>query len=240
VTVLIYWSGPPSHVRTTHTGARGRTGWPARTAASIRVPTGISTTGLGLTPKLLPADTLTQARTDAVAERDVAAALAATDEHVQDSTAAGLAHLTGTPTVTGVLQRALPATAVDSAMSELQTRTMVISRTSEGIRTHLISGQGAMLDDTTGTWTTRSVTGSLWDPEPAGSDDADEALRTVAAQLTSGTEADPRPTLDALGAGFVVLTDPAGTETTLAAGIDAAPGLAPVGHSNAGWLWRVL
>lgn len=237
---LNYLTVPTSQLRTTLTSVRVRAGWPARTATSILLITGIISTGLWLTPKMVPADTLTQARTDAMAERDVAAALAATDEHVQDSTVAGLAHLTGTPTVTGVLQRALPATAVDSAMSELQTRTMVISRTSEGIRTHLISGQGAMLDDMTGTWTTRSVTGSLWDPEPAGSDDADEALRTVAAQLTSGTEADPRPTLDALGAGFVVLTDPAGTETTLAAGIDAAPGLAPVGHSNTGWLWRVL
>src|SRR5699024_1627033 len=64
--------------------------------------------------------------------------------------------------------------------------------------------------------------------------------RTVAAQLTSGADADPRSILDALGAGYVVLTDPSATETTLAAGIDAAPGLASVGHSQAGWLWRVV
>src|SRR5699024_11369443 len=71
-------------------------------------------------------------------------------------------------------------------------------------------------------------------------DDADNVLRSVAAQLTSGAEADPRPALDALGAGFIVLAGPAGTETPLAACIDAAPGMASVGHSSAGWLWRVL
>src|SRR5699024_1457972 len=147
---------------------------------------------------------------------------------------------TGVPAVSAVKQYALPATAVDAAQSELQTHTLVITRTSEGIRAHLISGQGTMLDDMTGTWTSRTVTGALFNPQTAPADDADDALRTVAAQLTSGAEADPRPALDALGAGFIVLTDPAGTETTLAAGIDAAPGMASVGHSNAGWLWRVL
>src|SRR5699024_11856971 len=94
--------------------------------------------------------------------------------------------------------------------------------------------------DMTGTWTSRTVTGGLFDPQTAPADDADNVLRTVAAQLTSGAEADPRPALDALGAGFIVLTDPAGTETTLAGGIDAAPGMASVGHSSAGWLWRAL
>src|SRR5699024_3343920 len=82
------------------------------------------------------------------------------------------------------------------------TRTLVITRTSEGIRAHLISGQGTMLDDMTGTWTSRTVTGGLFDPQTAPADDADNVLRTVAAQLTSGAEADPRPALDALGAGF--------------------------------------
>lgn len=217
-----------------------RAGWVARTATSIVVITGVVSTGLWLTPRVVPTETLTQARETSLDQRAVAAAEAATDQQVEDTTSAGLAHLTGAPTVTGVEQRALPATAIDSALSELQTRTLVITRTTEGIRTHLISGEGTMLDDMTGTWTSRTVTGGLFDPQPAPADDADNALRTVAAQLTSGTDADPRPALDALGAGYVVLTDPAGTETTLAAGIDAAPGMAPVGHTRAGWLWRVV
>src|SRR5699024_10370153 len=206
---------------------------------TILVVTGMIAAGLWLTPRVVPGETLAQARTDAQDQREVAAAEAATDAHL-DTTAAGHEHATGTPSVTGVVQRSLPATAVDAALSELQARTLVITRTTEGIRTHLISGEGTMLDDMTGTWTTRSVTGGLFAPQAANADDADNALRTVAAQLTSGADTDPRPILDALGAGYVVLTDPSGTETTLAAGIDAAPGLAAVGHSQAGWLWRVV
>ena len=205
------------------------------------VLTGVIATGLWLTPRVVPNETLTDARETSIDQRGVAAAEAATDEVVdENSTRAGLDYVTGTPTVTGVEQHALPATAVDSAVSDLRTRTLVITRTSEGLRTHLISGAGTMIDDMTGTWTARTVTGDLFDPQSAPADDADEALRTVAAQLTTGTDADPRPLLDALGAGYVVLTDPAGTETTLAAGIDAAPGMASVGHTRAGWLWRVV
>ncbi|HEY4535397.1 MAG TPA: glycosyltransferase [Enteractinococcus sp.] len=235
---LNYLTIPKAELRTTGTSVRVRAGWPTRTATTVLVLTAVLATGLWLTPRVVPGETLAQARAEAQSQRSIAAAEAATDDHA-DTTAAGHEHLTGAPTVTGVLQRSLPATAVDAAVSELQTRTLVITRTSEGLRTHLISGEGTMLDDMTGTWTTRSVTGGLWNPQPAGADDADNALRTVAAQLTSGADVDPRPILDALGAGYVVLTDASGTETTLAAGIDAAPGLASVGHSSAGWLWRV-
>src|SRR5699024_3186294 len=161
----------------------------------------------------VPGETLAQARAEAQDQRGVAAAEAATDAQL-DTTAAGHEQLTGSPTVTGVVQRSLPATAVDAALSELQTRTLVITRTTEGIRTHLISGEGTMLVDMTGTWTSRAVTGGLFTPQAAGADDADNALRTVAAQLTSGADADPRSILDALGAGYVVLTDPSATETT--------------------------
>ena len=214
-------------------------GWPVRTATSVLVLTGVVTTGLWLTLRMTPTDTLSQARDTSTELRGVAAAEAATDAYVEDPTRADLAHLTGVPTVAGVQQHALPATAVDSAVSPLQTRTLVITRTAEGLRTHLVAGEGTMFDDMTGTWTARTVTGDLFDPQPAGADDADDALRTVAAQLTTGTDADPSSTLEALGAGYVVLTDPAGTETTLAAGIDATPGMASVGHTQAGWLWRV-
>ena len=242
-----YLTAEKSELRITGTASYLRAGWPARTATTILVLTGVVSSAVWLTPRLVTNDTLTQARSEAQQERKMAAALNSTDaepgETESDQSAnddASLAQPTGVPTVSGVKQYALPATAVDAAQSELQTRTLVITRTSEGIRAHLISGQGTMLDDMTGTWTSRTVTGGLFSPQTAPADDADNALRTVAAQLTSGAEADPRPALDALGAGFLVLTDPAGTETTLAAGIDAAPGMASVGHSSAGWLWRVL
>lgn len=238
-----------SQLRASVTTIRLRAGWPARTVTTVLVLTGVVSAGIWLTPRMVPNETLTQASSDAQQERAVAEALGETDaqpvpgqenDGAQTSPRASLARLTGAPHVTGVQQHALPATAIDSAQSELQTRTLVITRTSEGMRTHLISGPGTMLDDMTGTWTSRTVTGGLFNPETAVADDADNTLRTVAAQLTSDADADPRPALDALGAGYIVLTDPTGTETSLAAGIDAAPGMAPVGHSDAGWLWRVL
>jgi len=242
-----YLTAEKSELRITGTATHLQAGWPARTATTILVLTGVVSTAVWLTPRLISNEALTQARSAAQQERKVAAALDSTDaepsETETDRSAnddASLGQPTGVPAVSAVKQYALPATAVDAARSELQTRTLVITRTSEGIRAHLISGQGTMLDDMTGTWTSRTVTGGLFDPQTAPADDADNVLRTVAAQLTSGAEADPRPALDALGAGFIVLTDPAGTETTLAAGIDAAPGMASVGHSSAGWLWRVL
>src|SRR5699024_367795 len=107
-----------------------RAGWPARTATTILVLTGMIAAGLWLTPRVVPGETLAQARTDAQDQREVAAAEAATDAHL-DTTAAGHEHATGTPSVTGVVQRSLPATAVDAALSELQARTLVITRTTE-------------------------------------------------------------------------------------------------------------
>ena len=235
-----------SQLRTSASTVRLRAGWPARTATTVLVLTGVISAGTWLTPRMVPNEVLSEARSEAQQERTVAAALADTDaQHTTDDNQQGdsdatLTQLTGNSAVAGVQQQALPATAVDSAQSALQTRTLVITRTSEGIRTHLISGAGTMLEDMTGTWTSRTVTGGLFSPQAAPADEADDTLRTVAAQLTTNADADPRTALDALGAGYVVLTDPSGTETTLAAGIDAAPGLAPVGHSSAGWLWRVL
>lgn len=234
-----YLAVAKSKHRTSVSSVRVRAGWPARAATTVLVITGIVSAGTWFTPRMVPNETLTAARDAAVQERSVATALAETDTGTEDEEP-GLAQPTGAPVIAGVQQYALPATAIDSALSEVQTRTLVITRTTEGIRTHLITGAGTMLEDMTGTWTSRTVTGSLFNPETAPADDADNTLRTVAAQLTSGADADPREALDALGAGYVVLTDPAATETTLAAGIDATPGMAPVGHSSAGWLWRVL
>ena len=235
-----------SQLRTSASTVRLRAGWPARTVTTVLLVTGMISVGTWLTPRMVSNEVLSEARSTAQQERSVAAALADTnaqttnDDNATSGPDATLAQPTGNLGVAGVQQRALPATAIDSAGSALQTRTLVITRTSEGIRTHLISGAGTMLDDMTGTWISRTVTGGLFNPQAAPADGADDTLRTVAAQLTSNADADPREALDALGAGYVVLTDPSGTETTLAAGIDAAPGMAPVGHSSAGWLWRVL
>src|SRR5699024_7291644 len=140
-------------------------------------------TAVWLTPRWISNETLTQARAAAQQERKVAAALDSTDAEpsetetnrpANDDTSMG--QPTGVPAVSAVKQYALPATAVDAVRSELHPRTLVITRTSEGIRAHLISGQGTMLDDMIGTWSSRTVTGGLFDPQTAPADDADNVL----------------------------------------------------------------
>src|SRR5699024_4766807 len=162
---------------TTGTATHLQGGLPACTATTILLLTGVVSTAVCLTPRLISSEPLTQARSAAQQERKVAAALDSTDaepsETETDRSAnddASLGQPTGVPAVSAVKQYALPATAVDAARSELQTRTLVITRTSEGIRAHLISGQGTMLDDMTGTWTSRTVTGGLFDPQTAPAD----------------------------------------------------------------------
>src|SRR5699024_9095107 len=147
---------------------------------------------------MVPNEVLSEAHSEAQQERTVAAALAdtdaqhTTDDNQQRDSDATLTQLTGNSAVAGVQQQALPATAVDSAQSALQTRTLVITRASRGIRTHLISVAGTMLEDMTGTWTSRTVTGGLFSTQAAPADEAVDTLRTVAAQLTTYADAAPR------------------------------------------------
>lgn len=136
--------------------------------------------------------------------------------------------------------RLLPATAADQGASALATRTVVLERTADGLQVSLATGAGPALDRLSAGWTARSLTGPVTGPTAAAPDRADEQLRSLAAQLAAGANADPRPVLEAFGAGFVVLRDPDGGELGTAASIDAVPGLAPVGLTDSGWLWRVV
>lgn len=136
--------------------------------------------------------------------------------------------------------RLLPATAADQGTSALAARTVVLERRADELQVSLATGAGPALDRLSAGWTARSLTGSLRGPTAATPDRADEQLRSLAAQLVSGANADPRPTLEDFGAGFVVLRDPDGGELGTAASIDAVPGLAPVGLTDSGWLWRVV
>lgn len=136
--------------------------------------------------------------------------------------------------------RLLPATAADQGSSALATRTVVLERAADELQVSLATGSGPALDRLSAGWTARSLAGPLMGPTAAAPDRADEQLRSLAAQLTSGANADPRPALESFGAGFVVLRDPDGGELGTAASIDAVPGLAPVGLTDSGWLWRVV
>lgn len=142
--------------------------------------------------------------------------------------------------VSGSPVRLIPATAADQGSSTLGTRTVVLERRSGELQVSLSGGAGPALDRISSGWAARSLTGPLSAPRAATPDAADEELRTLAAGLAAGTTADPRPALQSFGAGFVVLRDPDGGELGTAASIDAVPGLAPVGLTDSGWLWRVV
>lgn len=135
--------------------------------------------------------------------------------------------------------RQVPATAADQALSELSTRTLIISRSGEGVTAAAVAGAGEALNRSSGGVVTRTLTGGIFTPESAETDPADEALRTLAAELVAGTTNDPRSQLTSIGAAFVVLRDPDGVDQTTAANLDAVPGLTPVGLTEHGWLWRV-
>src|SRR5699024_6479800 len=127
-----------SQLRTSASTVRLRAGWPARTATTVLVITGVISAGTWLTPRMVPNEVLSEAHSEAQQERTVAAALAdtdaqhTTDDNQQRDSDATLTQLTGNSAVAGVQQQALPATAIDSAQSAMQTRTLVITRTSEG------------------------------------------------------------------------------------------------------------
>ncbi|MFC7403072.1 glycosyltransferase [Citricoccus sp. GCM10030269] len=185
--------------------------------------------GLWVIPRTVPAETMDTAGTQALDQRaadgesDPTLSTLGTDSRVESSPV-----------------RLLPATAADQGTSPLGTRTVLLERQADELQVSLASGTGPTLDRLSAGWAARSLSGSLTSPTAAAPDRADEALRSLAAQLVSGANSDPRPALESFGAAFVVLRDPSGGELGTAASIDAVPGLAPVGLTDSGWLWRVV
>ncbi len=137
--------------------------------------------------------------------------------------------------------RALPATAADRGNGPDRTRTLVLRRTEEGaIDASLVRGGGTTLDALSPLYAARAVQGPPGGAGVRGDDDATAALRTSVAVITGGTGIDPREDLRALGVGYVVLQQ-SGTAAELLAGqLDSVPGLAAVGSTPSGWLWRVV
>ncbi|MDI3330394.1 MAG: glycosyltransferase [Micrococcus sp.] len=185
--------------------------------------------GLWIIPRTVPAEVLDTAGSESLGLRSA------------DGEAEPVLSALGTGSeVAGSPVRLIPATAADQGSSALATRTVVLERRPDGLRVSLASGTGPALDRLSAGWTARSLTGPLTAPQAAAPDAADEALRSLAAGLVSGTTADPRPALESFGAAFIVLRDQDGGELGTAASIDAVPGLAPVGLTDSGWLWRVV
>jgi hypothetical protein len=101
-------------------------------------------------------------------------------------------------------------------------------------------GAGTSLDQLSAVYAARNLHGPLLDAGLGDGDAADAALRESVAVIVAGTDVDPRPELTRLGVGFVVVRGPGTAADVLARRIDAVPGLAPVGRTDAGWLWRVV
>jgi hypothetical protein len=134
----------------------------------------------------------------------------------------------------------LPATAVDHGQGPEQTRTLVITAGENGGYTSsLMRGAGTTLDSLSTVAAGRSIVGSPGQERLAADDDATASIRNAVATIVAGTGVDPRPGLEQLGAGFVVLKS-ADTAAQLTANkIDSVPGLVAVGKTDSGWLWRV-
>lgn len=157
-----------------------------------------------------------------------------------DQQATGAADFGLGQSVVPVPARTLPATAADGGTSPLQDRTLVLAPEGDdgGMSATLMTGAGMGLDQLSAVSAASRLTGSLTDPRAAEDGEAATELRRVVAILASGQSIDPRAELARFGVSFVVLQAP--QEATVAAGrLDAVPGLAPVGYTGSGWLWRV-
>ncbi|MCH6471120.1 glycosyltransferase family 2 protein [Sinomonas terrae] len=136
--------------------------------------------------------------------------------------------------------RTLPATASDLGLGAEQTKTLVLRSTPQGgFTAALMRGAGTTLDALTAVASSSRVTGNLASPSIAADDAADSAIRRAVAVVSSSSGVDPRPDLDALGVGFVVLQQRDAADSVTASQMDAVPGLVAVGQTDVGWLWRV-
>ncbi|UXM92987.1 glycosyltransferase [Paenarthrobacter sp. JL.01a] len=146
------------------------------------------------------------------------------------------AHRQVWPTESGTL----PATAVDRGQGPERTRTLVITSGEQGAFTSsLMRGAGTTLDSLSTIASARTIIGAPGREELTSDDAATASLRRAVATIVASTGVDPRPDLEQLAAGFVVLKAADNADQLTASRIDAVPGLVAVGQTDAGWLWRV-
>ncbi|WDF34830.1 glycosyltransferase family 2 protein [Arthrobacter agilis] len=136
--------------------------------------------------------------------------------------------------------RPLPATAADRGSGPDGTRTLVISvDDADNVSASLVRGAGTTLDALNPLYAaSRLQPGTHVMRQEDG--ESTRMLRTGVAVIVGATGADPRPDLRELGVGFVVLRQAEAAGDFLSARIDSVPGLAPVGDTDAGRLWRVV
>ncbi|WP_440101523.1 glycosyltransferase family 2 protein [Glutamicibacter mishrai] len=156
------------------------------------------------------------------------------------ATSESLTKLVNTQQVGSSQPRTLPATAADAGRSEFQERTLVLSPRSSGeIDSQLVSGSGETLDSISRFSQVKALGGSLLDPERnEGSITASVQSKAVA-MLLSESALDSRESLRELGIGYIVLNETGESVPATVRTLDAATGLASVGQTDSGWLWRV-
>ena len=136
--------------------------------------------------------------------------------------------------------RTLPATAIDRGTGPEQTRTLLISTSDDGtFNAALMRGAGTTLDSLSAIASARNILGAPGTETVRDDDTVTAALRSVVATIVAGQGVDPRPELEQLGAGFVVLRSADTAAQLTASRMDAVPGLIAVGQTDVGWLWRI-
>ena len=155
--------------------------------------------------------------------------------------AAGATFPLGTPRqIVPTAARTLPATAIDRGQGPEQTRTLVIDTAEDGsFDASIVRGAGTTLDGLSTIAAARNIMGEPGEETVRDDDAATAALRSVVATVVAGQGVDPRPELERLGAGFVVLRASDTAAQLTASRMDAVPGLVAVGQTNVGWLWRI-
>ncbi|MBG0738290.1 glycosyltransferase family 2 protein [Paeniglutamicibacter antarcticus] len=136
--------------------------------------------------------------------------------------------------------RTLPATATDRGNGPERARTLVLSINSDAsVSAALMRGAGTTMDSLSTIASARGITGAPGAESVQGDDPAGASIRQAVATIMAGTGVDPRPQLTELGVGFVVLHNGDTAAELMASQIEAVPGLATVGPTDVGWLWRV-
>ncbi|PQZ98549.1 hypothetical protein CQ019_17085 [Arthrobacter sp. MYb229] len=137
-------------------------------------------------------------------------------------------------------ERTIPATAADAGRSESAERTLVLTpRASGEIDSQLLTGSGETLDAISRSSQVAQLSGSLLNPARNEASATGNVQREAVAMLLSESALDSREALRDLGVGFVVLNETGESVSATVRVLDAATGLAAVGQTDNGWLWRV-
>ena len=158
------------------------------------------------------------------------------------TTAQGIGGALGAePLVSPAAERTLPATAADRGSSDERTRTLLLQTDdNDDVTAALMRDAGTTLDSLSTVYAARSIRGPVNGEELSSDDAAGADLRRAVAVITAGTGSDPRAELSRLGVGYVVLQESDTSAELLADKMDSVPGLASVGQTGSGWLWRVV